>query len=112
MKEAPFCTLLFYQVLVKFHQDAGRLGADSGASRVDGAIVVAVDQLVAVGPGHSSFLPIGYGVSARECAQIALCGQITALVLGIVEEHLGELLAGDAVCGLENAVPIGRNCWS
>ena len=38
--------------------------------------------------------------------------KITALVLGIVEEHLGELLPGDAVCRLENAVPIGRNCWS
>ena len=48
MKEAPFCTLFFCEILVKFHQDAGCLGADGGACRVNGAVVVAVDQLVAV----------------------------------------------------------------
>ena len=69
MKEAPFCTLLFYQVLVKAHQDTSRLGADGGASRVDGAIVMAVNQLVAVGPGHGGYSPILHGIAIEEKAQ-------------------------------------------
>ena len=73
MKKAPFCHLLFYQVLIKPHQDACRLGADGGACRVDGAVVVAVNQLIAIGPGHGGFRPISYAAAVRELGKVALC---------------------------------------
>lgn len=72
MKEAPFCTLFFCEILVKFHQDAGCLGADGGACRVNGAVVVAVNQLVAVGPAHGGFRPVGHAATVRELGKVAL----------------------------------------
>lgn len=44
-------------VLVEPHEDTCRLGSGSNACGVDGAIVMAVNQLVAVGPGHGGHRP-------------------------------------------------------
>ena len=72
MKEAPFCTLLFYQVLVEPHQDACRLRSGSNACGIDGAIIMAVNQLVAVSSGHGYLGPIGHGIAVRELGKVAL----------------------------------------
>ena len=74
----PHKNSIFHQVLVKPHQDACRLGADGRACRIDGAIIMAVNQLVAIGPGHGYLGPIGYA------AAVTLCRQVAALVCYIV----------------------------
>ena len=80
--------------------------SDGRAGGVNGAVVVAVNQLIAIGPGHGGFRPVGYGIAVRELAQVARCRQVVAFVLGVVIKHLGELLAGDAVAGLEGPVSV------
>ena len=72
MKEAPFCTLLFYQVLVKPHEDTSRLGSGACTYGIDGTVVVAVNQLVAIGPFHGYLGPISYAAAVRELGKVAL----------------------------------------
>ena len=57
------------QLLVKSHQDTCRLRPGSGAARLQGAVVVAVDELVAVGPSHS---PYSYIVPVEEKGKFLL----------------------------------------
>ena len=99
---------VFYQVLLKLHQDARRLRPGRRAGVVNLAVLVAVDKSLAVGPAHGGFRPIRYGLAVGELAQIALCGQVAALVLCVVVEHLGELLAGNAVRWDERFHPRSR----
>ena len=56
-------------VLVKAHQDTCRLGTGGGAARLQGAVVVAVDELIAVGPGYS---PYSYIVPVEEKGKLLL----------------------------------------
>ena len=56
---------LFYHILIEPHQDAGRLCPSGGSLRVDGAVIVAVDECVAVGPGTGEFTEITYLLSEK-----------------------------------------------
>ena len=97
---------VFYQVLVKLHQDARRLRPGRRAGMVNLAVLVAVDKSLAVGPAHGGFGPIRYGASVRECGEVTLGGQVVTLVIRVVVQNLSELLAGDAGCGMEGSVPV------
>ena len=57
--------LVFRDVLVEVHEDAGSLGTGGGALGVDGAVIVAVDECVAVGPGTGEFTEITYLLSEK-----------------------------------------------
>ena len=61
--------LVFRDVLVEVHEDAGSLGTGGGAARLQGAVVVAVDELIAVGPGYS---PYSYIVPVEEKGKLLL----------------------------------------
>ena len=61
--------LIFHHVLVKAHQDTCSLRPGGGAARLQGAVVVAVDEGVAVGPGHS---PYSYIVPVEEKGKFLL----------------------------------------
>ena len=56
---------LFGHVLVEVCHDAGRLGTDGAALGVDGAVLMAVDQALAVGPAQGGFRPAADAASVR-----------------------------------------------
>ena len=99
---------VFYQVLVKLHQDARRLRPGRRAGVVNLAVLVAVDKSLAVGPAHGGFGPIRYGASVRECGEVTLGGQVVTLVIRVVVQNLSELLAGNAVRWDERFHPRSR----
>src|SRR5699024_2864101 len=112
LKDAPapagasllFLSLFCQQLLVEPHQNASRLGTGGGASGLQSAVVVAVDECVAVGPGHGGEGPLLYGIAVGEGGKVALGGEVIVLVRCVVVEHLGEFLAGDGLIGTEGSV--------
>ena len=105
------CTMffLFGHVLVEVCHDAGRLGADGAALGVDGAVLMAVDQALAVGPAQGGFRPAADGASVRELGQIASSRQIVALEAGVLVQHHGELLAGHVAVGVVQVAANARH---
>ena len=68
---------------------------------------MAVDQFVAVGPFHSGFGPSTYLITIRELGnQIRGSGSVKPLKGCVVVHHLGELLTGDGIIGLEGSIAI------
>ena len=79
------------------------------SSGIDRAIVMAIDQLISVGPAHGNFSPTGYAVSIGESAQITSRTGVIAFYQCIVVQHLGKLLAAYWLIRTEGVILITLN---
>ena len=86
-------------------QDGGGLGPGGGASGQQFA-VAAVDEPVAIGPAHGRCGPRADRPFVGELGEVPLGRQVIALILGVVVQHLGELLPADRVVGGELPVSL------
>ena len=84
-------------------------GANGAALGVDSAILMAVDQALAIGPAQRCLRPRADGTSVRELGQVAAGCQIIALVLGVVVQYLGELFPGHVAVRVVQALANARH---
>ena len=92
------------ECLCKPHKHFRRLRPGGGAARLQGAVIVAVDKGIAVGPGHGGKGPLLHGIPVGELRKVALSSQIGALVRDVVVQHLCELFTADGLIRAERAV--------
>lgn len=88
-------------VLHKPHEDCRNVRSQGAATRIDGAVIIALDDSLGHRPAHGFKGVVGYHAGVGEFTQVSGAGYVVALVLCVSVQDGDHLLAGDCVVGAE-----------